>query len=136
MENEASISQKNVLGGELECCCQDPETGFFRDGFCNTCPEDVGSHTVCVAVTEDFLAYSKAKGNDLSTPRPEWDFPGLKEGDKWCLCALRWLEALEAGLAPAVYLTACNERCLEVIELGDLKTVSYTHLTLPTICSV
>ena len=89
---------KNVLGGKLEICCTSPMTGFFRDGCCNTGPEDVGSHTVCVVMTAEFLAFSKAAGNDLSTPNLQWGFPGLQPGDRWCLCAPRWQEALDAGL--------------------------------------
>jgi hypothetical protein len=114
-------NQKNVLGEPLKPCCFDPQTGFYRDGYCNTGPEDYGSHTVCVEVTEDFLNFSKAKGNDLSTPHPEFGFPGLKSGDRWCLCAKRWQEAYLAGFAPSVLLTSTHERCLEEIKLEDLK---------------
>lgn len=96
-------------------------TGFFRDGCCNTSDEDVGSHTVCVVMTADFLRFSKARGNDLSTPAPQYGFPGLKAGDRWCLCAARWQEAFEAGQAPLVVLTATHQRALEVINLADLK---------------
>ena len=112
---------KNVLGGELESCCTDPMTGFYRDGYCKTGVDDTGRHTVCVRVTDEFLAFSKAAGNDLSTPRPEWAFPGLKHGDKWCLCMLRWKEALEHGMAPQVFLNATHEHALTVIRLEDLK---------------
>lgn len=114
-------SQRNVLGGELASCSNDPVTGFFRDGCCNTSPQDVGSHTVCAVMTAEFLAFSKARGNDLSTPMPEYEFPGLKPGDRWCLCAPRWQEAFEAGAAPKVVLTATQEGALEYAELSDLK---------------
>ncbi|MEX2632000.1 MAG: DUF2237 domain-containing protein [Tistlia sp.] len=116
---------RNVLGEPLEPCSLDPVTGFFRDGCCNSGPEDAGSHTVCAEMTEAFLAYSKGRGNDLSTPRPEFGFPGLKEGDRWCLCALRWREAYAAGRAPRVVLAATHERALEVVDLFDLKR--YAH---------
>lgn len=112
---------KNVLGGELQICSLSPVTGFHRDGCCNTGPEDQGSHTVCTAVTAEFLAFSRARGNDLSTPLPEFGFPGLKPGDRWCLCAARWQEALEADAAPRVVLLATHERALEIIALDDLK---------------
>jgi uncharacterized protein len=97
---------KNVLGGKLEVCSKQPMTGFFRDGCCNTGPEDVGSHTVCVVLTEEFLDFSKSVGNDLSTPNLQWGFPGLQTGNRWCLCAPRWQEALDAGFAPKVVLAA------------------------------
>jgi uncharacterized protein (DUF2237 family) len=112
---------KNVLGGELKCCCKKPMTGFYRDGFCRTGADDRGSHTICVRVTDDFLAFSKSRGNDLSTPRPEFEFPGLKDGDQWCLVALRWQEALEAGSAPDVVLEATNEAALQYVALEDLR---------------
>lgn len=115
---------KNVLGGELELCSSDPVTGFLRDGCCQTCKEDLGSHTVCSVVTDDFLNYSKQQGNDLSTPRPEFEFPGLKEGDAWCLCAGRWLQAYEAGMAPRVKLKSTHARALEMIALEDLKSLA------------
>lgn len=111
---------KNVLGGELANCSRDPMTGFYRDGCCNTGPQDRGLHVVCAVVTEEFLAFSKGRGNDLSTPRPEYRFPGLEGGDQWCLCALRWKEAFEAGVAPGVRLEATHEKALEVIEFEDL----------------
>jgi uncharacterized protein (DUF2237 family) len=114
-------SQRNVLGGLLGSCSEAPITGFFRDGCCNTSDEDLGSHTICVVLTADFLAFSKARGNDLSTPRPEFDFPGLKPGDRWCLCAARWREALQAGKAPRVVLNATNEAALLIVSLDDLK---------------
>lgn len=109
-------TQRNVLGGPLIACSIDPMTGFYRDGCCNTGPEDAGSHTVCCVVTASFLAFSKSRGNDLSTPRPEWGFPGLKPGDRWCLCAVRWQEAFEADRAPGVVLEATNERALEIVD--------------------
>ncbi|HPU80543.1 DUF2237 domain-containing protein [Accumulibacter sp.] len=114
-------SQRNVLGGLLGSCSEAPITGFFRDGCCNTSDEDLGSHTICVVLTADFLAFSKARGNDLSTPRPEFGFPGLKPGDRWCLCAARWREALQAGKAPRVVLNATNEAALLIVSLDDLK---------------
>ncbi len=112
---------RNVLGERLEVCSTKPMTGFFRDGCCNTGREDVGSHTVCVVMTADFLAFSKSSGNDLSTPRPEFGFGGLKPGDRWCLCAPRWQEAFEAGQAPRVALRATHEGALEHCSLADLK---------------
>ena len=112
---------RNVLGTTLQECSLDPLTGFTRSGCCETGPEDIGNHTVCVQVTDEFLAYSTSAGNDLSTPRPEYDFKGLKAGDRWCLCASRWLEASEEGYAPPVVLESCHERCLEVVSLADLK---------------
>jgi uncharacterized protein (DUF2237 family) len=112
---------KNVLGGELKLCCSDPMTGFYRDGYCRTGPTDTGRHTVCIVTTEEFLKYSKSVGNDLSTPRPEYAFPGLKAGDKWCLVAVRWQQALQDGMAPQVILEATHESSLEFISLDDLK---------------
>lgn len=112
---------KNVLGGELKQCCTDPMTGFYRDGYCRTGPEDTGRHTVCIVATDEFLEYSKSAGNDLSTPMPEFRFPGLAAGDKWCLVAVRWRQALEAGMAPMVILEACHESVLEIVTLDDLK---------------
>ena len=114
-------SQRNVLGGELQPCGFEPVTGFFRDGCCNTAPEDKGSHTVCAVMTDAFLAYSKARGNDLSTPMPQFGFPGLKSGDRWCLCAPRWQEAFLAGHAPKVALLATQEGALDYAALADLK---------------
>lgn len=111
----------NVLGTHLQVCGLTPLTGFTRNGCCVTGPEDLGNHTVCVQVTDEFLAFSKSQGNDLSTPHLEYDFAGLNAGDRWCICADRWLEASEAGFAPPVILEACHERCLEVVSLGDLK---------------
>ncbi|MBD3788083.1 MAG: DUF2237 domain-containing protein [Sphingomonadales bacterium] len=119
MEMEPSI---NVLGGVLAPCSMQPRTGFFRDGACNTCWEDRGSHTVCVQTTAEFLAWSAYIGNDLSTPRPEWGFMGLKPGDCWCLCASRFLEAHDEGCAPRVNLAATHRRALEIVPLELLKT--------------
>ncbi|MGB8841966.1 MAG: DUF2237 domain-containing protein [Aliidongia sp.] len=112
---------RNVLGGPLDTCSIKPMTGFFRDGCCNTSPQDVGSHTVCVVMTAEFLAFSKAKGNDLSTPMPEFGFPGLNPDDRWCLCAPRWREALEVGKAPRVVLRATHAGALQYCDLADLK---------------
>jgi len=111
----------NVFGDTLQGCNDEPPTGFFRDGCCNTSDADVGSHTVCVQVTREFLEFSRFKGNDLSTPRPEFRFPGLKPGDRWCLCAARWLEAHQSGMAPRVYLKGTHERALEIVPLELLK---------------
>ena len=118
---EPMEKQKNVLDSELQDCGIDPMTGFYRDGCCNTGPGDIGTHTVCAIMTDEFLEYSKRKGNDLITPRPEFDFPGLKPGDAWCLCALRWEEARQAGCAPRVKLTSTNIKTLEMVEFDDLK---------------
>ncbi|MEO8648211.1 MAG: DUF2237 domain-containing protein [Acidobacteriota bacterium] len=112
---------KNVLGGELKSCCTDPMTGFYRDGFCRTGPDDIGRHTVCILATDEFLSYSKQAGNDLSTPRPEYAFPGLVAGDKWCLVAMRWKQALEAGMAPQVFLESTHESTLEMVALEQLR---------------
>jgi uncharacterized protein (DUF2237 family) len=113
--------QKNVLGGELKSCSEQPLTGFFRDGCCNTGPHDTGAHTVCAELTAEFLQFSKNAGNDLSTPRPEYEFPGLNPGDRWCLCAARWVEAFEAGAAPRVVLESTHERTLEYVPLATLR---------------
>ena len=113
--------QRNVYGGPLHPCSRNPVTGFFRDGSCRTCEEDTGSHTVCAEMTAEFLAFSKARGNDLTTPMPEYDFPGLKPGDRWCLCAARWLEARQSGVAPPVILNATNAAVLELISLPELE---------------
>ncbi|MDO8378150.1 DUF2237 family protein [Phenylobacterium sp.] len=112
---------KNVLGGELLSCSLDPVTGFFRNGCCETGPQDTGIHTVCAVMTAEFLAYSKSMGNDLSTPVPDYAFPGLKPGDRWCLCAPRWKEALDAGAAPHLVLEAPHEETLAIVPLGILK---------------
>ena len=116
---------KNVLGTELQSCCTDPMTGFYRDGYCRTGADDTERHTVCIIATDEFLAFSKAAGNDLSTPMPQYAFPGLKEGDQWCLCMLRWREAFEAGMAPQVILEATHEAALTVVSLDDLKQYAY-----------
>ncbi|GAW33967.1 hypothetical protein RA2_01012 [Roseovarius sp. A-2] len=118
MEMEKSV---NVLGGTLAQCSADPVTGFFRDGHCNTCTQDHGSHTVCALMTAEFLAYSKYVGNDLSTPRPEFGFAGLKPGDQWCLCAARFLQAHDEGCAPQVRLEATHQRALDLVPLKVLK---------------
>ena len=121
-ENFGGGRQKNVLGGELIPCSVAPMTGFFRDGCCHTSPEDIGSHTVCAVMTNDFLSFSKAAGNDLTTPRAKYGFPGLKPGDSWCLCAARWEQARRAGAAPNVILSATNAACLSVLAIEDLRT--------------
>ena len=120
--------QLNVLGTELEPCGMNPVTGFYRDGCCNTGPNDVGTHTVCAVVTNEFLEFSKSRGNDLTTARPEFNFPGLKDGDKWCLCALRWKEALMRNVAPKVLLEATNEKTLNIINIEDLIAHSHKEL--------
>ncbi len=114
-------AQKNVLGGPLALCSDNPVTGFFRTGCCHTGPQDSGVHTVCVVMTDEFLAFSKAAGNDLSTPLKEFGFPGLKSGDRWCLCAARWKEAFDAGKAPRLVLAATHERTLQIAPLEILK---------------
>jgi uncharacterized protein (DUF2237 family) len=116
---------KNVFGEELIPCCFDPLTGYFRDGLCRTDESDSGRHVVCAIMTSEFLEFSKRVGNDLSTPRPEYAFPGLKPGDKWCLCALRWKEAFDHGMAPQVILEACAEKALEYIDMKDLLAHAY-----------
>ncbi len=118
----------NVLGDTLSPCSTDPLTGYFRDGHCNTCEADAGSHTVCAVMTAEFLAYSKYVGNDLSTPRPEFGFPGLKPGDSWCLCAARFLQAHDEGCAPRVSLAATHMRALDIVPLRVLQE----HQTDPT----
>jgi uncharacterized protein len=118
---EQGADAKNVLGGPLQCCCTSPMTGFYRDGFCQTGPLDRGVHVVCAQLTAAFLTYTKAQGNDLSTPRPEHNFPGLKPGDRWCLCAARWQEALEDGVAPPVVLEATEQSALRHVSLADLQ---------------
>ncbi len=112
---------KNVLGTNLEPCCHNPVTGFFRDGYCSTSSEDHGVHTVCVVITNEFLQYSKSKGNDLSTPNEIYGFPGLKAGDAWCLCAARWAEALEDDKAPQVVLASTHAQTLQFVTLEELK---------------
>ena len=116
---------KNIFGEALEICCTAPMTGFYRDGNCRTDEYDQGRHTVCAVVTEEFLAFSKKMENDLITPRPEYQFPGLKSGDKWCLCALRWKEAFEAGVAPKVVLEATHEKTLDYVSINDL--IAHAH---------
>lgn len=115
------MNQKNVLGTDLQACCYEPRTGFYRDGFCRTGPDDEGRHTVCVVITERFLAFSKSRGNDLSTPRPAWSFAGLRAGDRWCLCAARWREAWEAGEAPAVILASTHEATTAIVPRSVLE---------------
>ncbi len=112
---------RNVLGEPLQDCSTSPVTGFYRDGCCNTGPDDLGVHSVCIQVTQAFLEFSRARGNDLTTPMPEYGFPGLQPGDRWCLCAARWREALDAGAAPQVVLTATHEATLEFVSLDALK---------------
>jgi uncharacterized protein (DUF2237 family) len=114
-------SARNVFGAPLACCCTSPRTGFYRDGYCHTGPQDLGSHTVCAQMTDDFLTFSRRRGNDLATPRPEFGFPGLKAGDRWCLCVSRWKEALDAGVAPPVLLAATHEKALAVVTLEQLQ---------------
>jgi uncharacterized protein (DUF2237 family) len=115
------VSERNVLGGELEPCGLDPVTGFFRDGSCQCGPEDPGVHAVCAVMTEEFLAHQRAVGNDLVTPRPEWQFSGLRPGDRWCVVAARWLQAYDAGVAAPVVLSSTSERALTVIPLEALR---------------
>ena len=113
---------RNVLGGDLAPCSAAPLTGFYRNGCCETGPEDVGMHTVCAVMTPEFLRFSAEAGNDLSTPRPEFNFPGLKAGDRWCVCGPRWMEALDAGVAPPVVLEATHEEMLAIAPLSTLKS--------------
>ena len=119
--DETATEPQNVLGDALQPCSQDPVTGFYRSGACETGPQDLGAHVVCAQMTEDFLRFTKRQGNDLSSPRPQMEFPGLDPGDQWCLCAARWQEALEAGVAPPVVLEATHEQALEALELEDLR---------------
>lgn len=112
---------KNVIGGELKVCCTNPMTGFYRDGYCRTGPEDTGRHTVCIIATDEFLEYSRSVGNDLSTPMPQFAFTGLVAGDKWCLVAARWKQAFEAGRAPQIVLEATHESVLQIVSLDILK---------------
>ena len=112
---------KNVYGETIEICSKETMTGYLRNGSCETLDDDIGSHTVCAKVTSEFLEYSKNKGNDLITPRPELDFPGLKEGDKWCVCAMRWLEAYNDGVAPPILVRSTNILALEIIDIDLLK---------------
>jgi uncharacterized protein (DUF2237 family) len=117
----ADEGAKNVLGTPLQQCCTEPLTGFYRDGYCRTAAADTGSHVIAATITQQFLVFTKARGNDLITPRPEFYFPGLKEGDNWCLCALRWKEAYIAGVAPPVNLAATHEKALQYIPLDILR---------------
>ena len=119
------MNAKNVLGTDLVPCSYDPLTGYFRDGCCRTDAQDAGSHVVCARVTQAFLDFSRARGNDLVTPRPEFRFRGLQPGDRWCLCALRWKEALEAGVAPPVVLESTHQRALDYVTLEQLQTHAY-----------
>jgi uncharacterized protein (DUF2237 family) len=121
MKRDSDHIPKNVLGGPLQVCSERPPTGFYRDGCCNTDDEDLGAHVICVRVTAEFLAFSQARGNDLSTPHPEFGFPGLKPGDRWCLCGARWVEAWQAGIAPRVVLAATHESMLDYVALDELK---------------
>lgn len=126
MSSHSALESKNVLGTALEPCCFEPMTGYFRDGHCLTDQNDYGTHTVCAVMTQDFLDYTKAQGNDLCTARPEYRFPGLKAGDKWCLCAVRWLEAYHAGLAPKVVLESTHEKTLSIVKMEFLKKYAVT----------
>jgi uncharacterized protein (DUF2237 family) len=112
---------RSIFGRPLEPCNVRPKTGFFRDGCCNTSPDDAGAHVVCAQMTAEFLAFSRARGNDLSTPAPQFGFPGLRPGDRWCLCAARWKEALDAGCAPPIYLGRTHERALDYVSFDELK---------------
>jgi len=123
----SDVKDKNVVGENLELCCNDPITGFYRNGFCQTGKQDVGTHVVCAKVTQEFLEFSASKGNDLMTPFPDYNFPGLKDGDKWCLCANRWTEALEAGVAPPLVLEATHSKMLEYAEIEVLKKHAYSE---------
>lgn len=115
------VPSENVLGGDLAECGRDPVTGFYRNGCCETGPDDHGTHVVCAVMTAEFLEFTASRGNDLSTPRPELRFPGLEPGDRWCLCVSRWKEAAEAGVAPPVVLEATHAKALDVVDLGDLR---------------
>ena len=126
MSQSNGAKARNVLGESLQACCTDPMTGFYRDGHCHTGPDDRGVHVVCAVMTEDFLTYTKAQGNDLSTPRPQYNFPGLKPGDGWCLCAARWMEAYEAEVAPPVKLDATHEKALDIIPRDVLEAHAVT----------
>ena len=121
MQRDFERIPKNVLGGPLQPCSERPLTGYYRDGCCNTGDDDAGAHVVCTEVTAEFLAFSKARGNDLSTPHPEFGFPGLQPGDRWCVCALRWIEALQANAAPRLLLRATHEAMLNHVPLETLK---------------
>ena len=122
--NSMDDNALNVLGTPLQSCCTDPMTGFYRDGFCQTGVTDFGTHVICARMTEAFLMYTKSRGNDLSTPLPVYNFPGLKPGDQWCLCVSRWREAMLAGVAPPIILQATHERALDIVTIEDLKKYS------------
>ena len=122
--NKEQIKPKNVLGTNLKTCCMNPKTGFFRDGYCNTDQFDKGKHIICAVMTDEFLEFSKEMGNNLITPNYDYNFPGLKAGDKWCLCILRWKEALENNVAPKVILESCHENCLDYVSIEDLEANS------------
>src|SRR5512143_4149398 len=119
--NMSKLEATNVLGGKLEECCGSPVTGFYRNGACETGTDDLGLHVVCAQMTKEFLEFTKSRGNDLSTPAPQFGFPGLKPGDRWCLCVFRWREALDAGVAPPVILKATHVAALEFVTLEELK---------------
>ena len=121
--------EKNVFGEPLQICCNDPMTGYFRDGLCRTISEDKGTHTVCAIMTDDFLNFSASRGNDLITPMPYYQFPGLKEGDKWCLCVSRWIEAEKAGKAPKLILEATHEKTLEYTSLNLLVKYAFKEIS-------
>jgi uncharacterized protein (DUF2237 family) len=125
-DGDARAPERNVLGGPLASCSTDPLTGFFRDGCCRTAGDDAGVHTVCAVMTAEFLEFTVRAGNDLVTPRPQWGFPGLVAGDRWCLCAARWLEAAESGRAPPVVLEATHEKTLAIVPLDLLKQHAVT----------
>lgn len=125
-ENICMKKAKNVLGEDLKTCCTSPMTGFYRNGACETGPADIGTHVVCAEVTKDFLEFTRSRGNDLMSPAPHHGFPGLKPGDRWCLCVSRWKEALDAGVAPPVVLSATHEATLKYVSLADLKKHAVT----------
>jgi len=127
MTRPAAPIAKNVYGEPLVACSFKPMTGYFRDGCCKTDASDTGNHVVCVVITDTFLRFSLLRGNDLSTPRPEWQFPGLKPGDQWCLCANRWVEAWEAGVAPPVVMESTHAKILELVDFDLLKEFEFTH---------
>jgi uncharacterized protein (DUF2237 family) len=122
------LMSTNIYGEKLIPCCTSPLTGYYRDGYCNTDANDAGVHSVCVVVTDEFLVYSKSIGNDLITPMPEWNFPGLVPGDRWCLCASRWVEAWKAGVAPQVVLEATHEKTLDLIPLDELVKFAFKDI--------
>ena len=122
------ITDRNVLGGALGTCCSNPTTGFYRDGYCRTGPGDSGSHVVCAIMTEAFLDFTRSRGNDLSTPMPYFNFPGLKPGDRWCLCAMRWKEAFEAGFAPPVILEATHAKVLDFVPFEWLLEAKHSEI--------